>query len=103
MSWKHRDDWVALVDYLLHDPLAYGAYNATAPQPVRNSDFSQQLAQQLHRPLLLPMPAALLNLLLGEMAELVLGSQRVLPQRLLDAGFSFGYPSLDQALAHALP
>lgn len=102
MSWIDRDDWVALVDYLLHDSLSHGAFNATAPQPVSNADFSRQLAAHLHRPALLPLPAALLKPLLGEMADLVLGSQRVVPQRLLDAGFRFAYPRLDQALKHTL-
>lgn len=98
MSWIHRDDWVRIVDTLLHEKTLHGAFNATAPHPVTNHTFSQKLAKHLHRPACLPLAAKLLELLLGEMSELVLGSQRVIPQRLLEQQFVFNYPDLDQAL-----
>ncbi|OAX87404.1 TIGR01777 family protein [Xanthomonas nasturtii] len=97
MSWIHRADMVALLLWLLQhgEP---GAYNATAPNPVTNADFARTLAQVLHRPALLALPAGVLRLGFGEMADLLLVSQRVLPQRALAAGFGFQYAHLDAAL-----
>lgn len=102
MSWIHRQDWVEIVDTLLSCTDLQGAFNATAPQPVSNLEFSRSLARHLHRPMLMPLPARLLKLLLGEMSELVLGSQRVIPERLQTAGFKFGFTRLDDALTQIL-
>ncbi|MFZ2449010.1 MAG: TIGR01777 family oxidoreductase [Methylovulum miyakonense] len=102
MSWIHRQDWITIAQTMIRDTTMRGAYNATAPNPVTNSEFTQTLAACLHRPALLPLPASLLKMLLGEMSGLVLGSQRVLPKRLLDKGFSFGYPDLASALQQSL-
>ncbi|QWF71334.1 TIGR01777 family oxidoreductase [Methylomonas paludis] len=99
MSWIHRKDWLAGMDFLVQHPELSGPFNFTAPAPVTNAEFSAALAKQLHRPALLNLPAPLLQALLGEMAELVLGSQRVSPERLLSSGFSFAYPALEAALA----
>ena len=102
MSWIHLRDWLAIVDTLLNNAKLHGAFNATAPQPVTNREFSDSLAKQLHRPQLLPLPAKLLKLLLGEMAALLLNSQRVIPDRLLTEGFQFQFSSLESALAQIL-
>lgn len=102
MSWIHIDDWLAAVFCLLNNPGMQGAYNLTAPAPVTNRLFSETLAAILKRPLLLPLPAPLLKRLLGEMAGLVLGSQRVKPQRLLQQGFRFQFTGLDAALRDLL-
>lgn len=102
MSWIHRDDLVALLIWLLEQETARGAYNATAPEPVRNGVFAQALGRALRRPARLPMPGPVLRLLLGEMAELVLTGQRVLPERASAQGFRFQYPQLDAALAQIL-
>lgn len=102
MSWIHLQDWLAIVEAMIANPDMSGPYNATAPTPVSNREFSAALAQVLKRPMLLPMPAVLLKGLLGEMAELVLGSQRVLPERLTARGFCFAYPQLDAALRNIL-
>lgn len=102
MSWIHREDWIRIALRMMTDESMQGAYNATAPNPVTNAEFTQVLARCLKRPALLPVPAWLLKILLGEMSELVLGSQRVLPQRLLAQGFEFQYPELDSALRQAL-
>ncbi len=99
MSWIHRDDLIALIVYLLTHPTLQGAFNACAPEPVINAGFTAALAQALHRPALLPAPAVVLRLALGEMAELLLGGQRAAPQRALEAGFQFRHPTLPQALA----
>lgn len=102
MSWIHREDWIAIVQAMINDGAMQGAYNATAPNPVTNREFTQTLAYCLNRPALLPVPARLLKTLLGEMSELVLGSQRVMPERLLAQGFEFQYPDLVSALKQAL-
>ncbi|MCW0391363.1 TIGR01777 family oxidoreductase [Xanthomonas sacchari] len=101
MSWIHRDDQVGLLLWLLQQG-GEGAYDATAPAPATNAAFAQQLAATLHRPALLPMPAAALRLGFGEMAELLLGSQRVLPTRAQREGYVFRYPQLDAALRDLL-
>jgi uncharacterized protein (TIGR01777 family) len=98
MSWIHRDDWVALVAWLLARD-EDGPFNATAPSPVTNAEFTRILAEALHRPAFLRAPAFALRLALGEMADpLLLSSQRVLPERALAAGFAFRYPELRPAL-----
>jgi len=102
MSWIHRQDWIAIAKTMITDKTMQGAYNATAPNPVTNSEFTETLAHCLKRPALLPVPAWLLTLLLGEMSELVLGSQRVVPERLLAEGFKFRYTDLAGALNQAL-
>ena len=98
MSWLHRDDWISIAKFMINNQTMQGAYNATAPHPVTNNDFTKILAQHLKRPALLPIPAWLLKLLLGERSDLVLASQRVLPERLLAEDFSFQYPELLSAL-----
>ncbi|MGR8930262.1 MAG: TIGR01777 family oxidoreductase [Gammaproteobacteria bacterium] len=98
MSWVHIDDWVAIVMALIADSNMRGAYNATAPTPVTNQVFSATLAKVLNRPMLMPMPAFVLRSLLGEMAELILGSQRVQPTRMMADHFQFRYSHLDVAL-----
>lgn len=102
MSWIHRQDWIAIARLMITDSSMQGAYNATAPNPVTNSEFARTLAHCLNRPALLPVPAWLLKILLGEMSGLVLGSQRVMPERLLALGFKFQYTDLSSALNQAL-
>ena len=102
MSWIHRQDWLNIALAMIADTAMQGAYNATAPNPVTNAEFTRILAQCLRRPALLPVPAWLLKTLLGERAQLVLGSQRVLPERLLAQGFKFQYDDLAVALKETL-
>jgi uncharacterized protein len=102
MSWIHRQDWINIALTMIADSTMQGAYNATAPNPVTNAEFTRILAQCLKRPALLPVPTWLLKILLGEMSQLVLGSQRVLPERLLAQGFKFQYDDLAAALNEAL-
>ena len=73
--------------------------NGVGPEPVTNSDFTRGLAAALRRPAIFPMPSALLQLLFGEMSEMLLASQRVLPREAESAGFPFRYPTLAAALA----
>jgi uncharacterized protein (TIGR01777 family) len=102
MSWIHRRDWIALAKGVITYELE-GAFNLTAPTPVTNSEFVRELGKALGRPAALPMPAFALKLALGEMGEaLLLSSQRAIPQRALDQGYQFDFPSLAQALPAAL-
>jgi uncharacterized protein (TIGR01777 family) len=101
MSWIERDDLVRLIVHALATPSLEGAVNATAPAPEPNSTFARALGHALHRPALLPLPALPLRLLGGDFArELLLGGQRVLPDKVLASGFTFRYPRLDEALQH---
>ncbi|MDD3764488.1 MAG: TIGR01777 family oxidoreductase [Nevskiales bacterium] len=102
MSWIHRDDLVALLVALSQRRDVDGAYNATAPQPVTNRRFAQALGRALRRPALLPMPGIVLHALIGEMADILLTGQRVLPHRLGALGFEFAHPDLDHALRSIL-
>ncbi len=101
-SWIHLEDAVGAIRFLVgRDDLA-GAFNLTAPEPVTNRELTAALGRALHRPALLPVPAAALELLFGEMAGIILGGDAVVPRRLLDAGFEFRFPRLEPALADLL-
>jgi uncharacterized protein (TIGR01777 family) len=100
MSWIARDDLVRLIAHAIATPELTGPVNATAPEPVRNSDFAQALAGALGRRTRLRYPAALLRLVAGDLAgELMLAGQRVLPAKAEASGFAFRYPTLASALA----
>lgn len=103
MSWIHVDDLAALVSFLLKESTVRGAFNAVSPHPVTNAEFTRALARTLRRPAIFPVPAAALKLLLGEMSQVVLASQRVIPEAALRAGFTFDYPDIFGALAKILP
>jgi len=103
VSWIHRDDWVALVLWLLNARDVAGPVNATAPSPVTNTEFTDALGRALRRPSWLPAPAFALKLALGEMSgPLLLFSQRVMPDRASRAGFSFRYATLERAFSNLL-
>jgi uncharacterized protein len=99
--WIHRADIVAIYQWLVANEQASGPYNASAPNPVTNAEFTRALGSALKRPTLFPMPEPVLRLLFGEMSELLLVSNRMVPTRLLDESFEFRYPELKQAL-HAI-
>ena len=99
MSWIHLDDLCRLFIAMLDDETWRGTYNAVAPNPVTNQEFTETLAQVLHRPLLLPkVPAFGLKLAMGEMSDIVLASQNVSDQKVLAQGFEFEFPELRGAL-----
>jgi len=97
MSWIHIADIVGLIRYAIDHPLS-GGINATAPNPVRNRQFTHELASTLHRPAIFPVPAMALKLMLGEMAGVLLASQHVLPKAAQAAGYRFAFPELGAAL-----
>ena len=102
ISWISLTDHVRATRYLLDHADLDGPVNLTAPAPVTNAALTAGLARALHRPAVLRIPAPVLRSLLGEASGELLGSQRVLPRRLLDAGFAFRYPDLAGALAAEL-
>ncbi|MGZ5473128.1 MAG: TIGR01777 family oxidoreductase [Thermoanaerobaculia bacterium] len=103
MSWIDRDDVVRMVEWGIDNQSARGIYNATAPDPVRNRDFTRALGRAMHRPAFLPAPAFALRIAFGEMAdEVLLGGQRVLPRRAEREGFRFEVPTLDASFARHL-
>jgi uncharacterized protein len=103
MSWITLDDVVALIQYALaHEELS-GIINAVAPAPVQNSEFAATLGRLMHRPTIFPVPGFVLRMALGEMADaLLLASQRVLPERLSRAGYSFRQATLEEGLRSVL-
>jgi NAD dependent epimerase/dehydratase family enzyme len=103
LSWIALDDLLGvLLESILNDGLD-GPVNAVAPGVVTNREFAKTLGRVLHRPAVLPAPAAALRLALGGLAqELLLASQRVLPAQLDAAGFRFAFPTMESALRHAL-
>ena len=101
ISWVHIDDVVGAILFLLNKPELSGAFNITSPNPTTQADFARTLATTMHRPLLLKTPAFIIRALFGEMGEcLLLRGQRVIPKRLREAGYTFQYPMLTDALSH---
>lgn len=95
-------DHIAAMRHILDTPELSGPVNLTGPDPVTNAEVTAAMGRVLHRPTLFTAPAPALRIALGDFAEDVLGSQRVLPGRLLDAGFSFAFPGIDAAVRAAL-
>jgi uncharacterized protein len=98
MSWVHIDDYVAMLLSLLNDTHASGPYNMTSPHPVTNTEFTAALAAVLHRPAPFVVPAMFLRLGMGERACLLLEGQKVLPKKMMVAGFRFSFANLADAL-----
>ncbi|TRZ73983.1 MAG: TIGR01777 family protein [Streptomycetaceae bacterium] len=97
-SWITLHDVVRAIDFALVEKIS-GAINLTSPNPVTNQEFTAALARALHRPAVFPAPAMALKIALGGFASEVLGSKRVIPQVLHDAGFTWDYPHITDALA----
>ena len=97
-SWIQLDDEIGLILHLLNHDGASGPVNFTAPNPVTMKEFCRSLGKVLGRPSWAPVPSFMLRLLLGEMADVVLTGQRVLPQKALKLGYTFKYPDLADAL-----
>lgn len=101
MSWIHVEDLASLLRYAAENSLS-GPVNGAAPNPVTNAEFTKKLAAALRRPALLPVPGFVLKTIFGEMAEVLLSSQRALPRAAESAGFRFRHPDLGPALANLL-
>jgi uncharacterized protein len=100
--WIHLDDIVGLLLHALDSPAIDGPVNGAAPGIVTNETFTRELAGALNRPVFFPVPEFGLRILMGEMAGVVLASQRVLPQVALQTGYRFQYPELGAALQDVL-
>jgi len=99
MSWIHIDDLIALIAFLMKESTVRGVFNATSPYPVTNREFTRALAEAVHRPAILPVPAFALRFVFGEMASVLLASQRAVPDAAQRAGFVFENPDIFAALA----
>jgi uncharacterized protein (TIGR01777 family) len=103
MPWIHLQDLIGIVDHCIENKRIQGPVNCTAPNPVRNKDFTTTLGRCLKRPSILPMPSFVINLLMGEMGrELLLAGKQVRPVKLEQLGFKFKYEYLETALASVL-
>ena len=100
--WVHLVDFVGAIRFALENETLHGPMNITSPNPARQRDFAKALGRVLHRPTLGWVPAIVIRLALGEMANEVLTSKRVLPRVLCDAGYNFQYEELDRALREVL-
>jgi len=99
IPWIHMADVVNMYIYALEHPELHGVYNMVAPETITNKQLNQQLAKVLHKPLWLPpIPAFALKTILGKMSELLLDSTKVSPDKIIQAGFKFQYPTTDAAL-----
>lgn len=101
-SWIHIEDELRALRFLMEHESASGPYNLTAPNPVTNREFGKILGKVMDRPSYMPVPRFAMNLLVGEVATVVVHGQRVVPAKLLELGFSFKYPELKQALEEIL-
>jgi len=103
MSWIEIGDLARVIEHALETHSLSGAVNAVSPHPATNREFTETLGRVLSRPTVFPVPALGARLAFGEMAEeMLLASTRVEPERLLDSGFVFRYPTLESALRHLL-
>jgi uncharacterized protein len=100
--WIHRSDWMGIVESLVSNPAIDGPVNVTAPTPETNASFSRALAAALGRPNVFRVPAAVLRLAIGEMADAVLTGQRAIPAKMIAAKYSFAFGRLEDALAAIL-
>ncbi len=97
-SWITLHDHIRAIDFILSHKNIEGPVNVTSPNPVTNQEFTSALARAMKRPALFPAPAIALKLALGGFSSEILGSKKVIPQKLSDAGFSWDYPHVSSAL-----
>jgi len=102
LSWIHIKDLTSMIRFVIEHPELTGPINATAPEPVTMRNFCHVLGEVMHRPSWLPVPGLILRIALGQMAEMLLHGQRVVPKKTVDAGFEFRFPKLRPALQDAL-
>ncbi len=100
--WIHRDDIVEIVLFALQNSNISGPVNSTAPNPVRMNEFCSKLGKVMNRPSWAPVPSFMLKLMLGEMSEMLLKGQKVIPQKLKEAGFQFKHADLEESLKSIL-
>ncbi|MEO9476849.1 MAG: TIGR01777 family oxidoreductase [Cyclobacteriaceae bacterium] len=102
MSWIHIHDLAGIFQFIIEEEIQ-GVFNATAPNPATNAELTRCIARALQKPLILPnVPAFVMKMMLGEMAEIVLKGCKVSPAKILTAGFNFEFPELDNAVKNLL-
>jgi uncharacterized protein (TIGR01777 family) len=101
-SWIHITDEIEAIMYLIKNDQASGPYNLTSPVPVKNNEFGRTIAKVMKRPHYLTIPTFIMRLTFGEVATMVLEGQKILPKRLMDSGYQFKYPLLEDALVNLL-
>jgi uncharacterized protein (TIGR01777 family) len=103
MSWIALADVLGAIGHVLRTPALRGPVNFASPNPVTNREFTKTLAKVLHRPAVLRVPAAMVKMGFGQMAvETILANQNMVPAKLIESGYTFAHPSLDDALRAAL-
>ena len=103
MSWIHVDDVAGMILWALENESVRGPLNAVSPGPIRNSQFTREVARAFHRPAILPVPAFALRLALGDLSHLLLDSSRVRPAKAIDLGYRFRQASLERGLQTTAP
>ncbi|MDY0403590.1 TIGR01777 family oxidoreductase [Sulfurovum sp.] len=101
-SWVHIDDLLRAYLFVFNDETQQGTYNLCAPHPVTNRELTKTLGKILHRPTVIPLPKFVLRILFSEGASVLTEGQRVIPERLLENGFTFHYPTIEEALREVL-
>jgi NAD dependent epimerase/dehydratase family enzyme len=101
-SWVHLDDLVGIIMLALENEHVRGPLNGTAPEPQTNRDFASTLGRMMGRPSWLPVPGFAMNVLLGEMADMITTGQRVIPKQAQELGYQFKYPTSAQAIRQIL-
>ncbi|MED4454535.1 TIGR01777 family oxidoreductase [Metabacillus fastidiosus] len=102
VSWIHIHDLIMLIDFIIKTQEIHGPINAVSPYPVTMKEFGKTIAKTMNRPHFIPVPSFILKTLLGSMSMLLLEGQRVLPEKVLNHGFQFTYPTADKALQNLL-
>jgi uncharacterized protein (TIGR01777 family) len=102
VSWIHQADMVGLILLAVDNAAANGPMNATAPNPVTNKEMTKTIGRLLHRPAFAPVPAFVLRLMLGDVADVVTRGQRVFPRKAQSLGYNFQFPTLAAALEDTL-
>lgn len=100
--WIHLQDLMAAVLFILENDTAAGAFNFAAPGSIRNADLAQVLGRRLQRPASMPAPSLMMKLILGDLAQAFLASQRTVPHHLQELGFEFRYPDIESAMAEII-
>jgi len=102
VPWVHQADVAGLLLFAIENESISGPLNVTAPNPVKNNQFGKSIGRVLHRPHWMPVPSFAMKMLLGEMSEMLLSGQCVVPERALQCGYIYQYPELEEALENIL-
>lgn len=102
MSWVHVDDVVGMLLQVAGDATLRGPFNCVGPKPVTNAEFTKAVGRAVRRPTIFPVPPIALKLAVGDFAEVLLASQRCVPKKMLAAGYTFKYPTVDSAMTAAV-